>query len=137
MAWQTKDPLCGPLRDFVRSVGPSEVRDISFHTMWGGNFKDTSEPAIFAKRCFHHSYDPAKPVCTFLMEHGATEFSDNNVKRVAACLSRTRFAPQFSLHEATFSFSHGSDDRGAHVTVAYGEDSKLGGMAMHLSVSGY
>jgi len=81
------DPMCPPLRAFVASVKPSETKELTFHTLWGGNFKAESEPAAYAKRCIHNDYASAKSVCSFLMDHGAVEFAGNNVKRALSCLS--------------------------------------------------
>jgi hypothetical protein len=109
-----------------------------FHTSWGENFKDDAEPAMFAKRCIHNGYKPAKDVCDFLMEHGATEFSGNNVMRALACLSpETRFAEGMQLNEGRFFFSHGTEHRGSLVDVRFAKDPELGGMAFHLKADGY
>jgi hypothetical protein len=132
------DPLCAPLRAFVRSVKPDDTRSFDFHTLWGGNFKDEAEPAIYAKRCNHAGYEPANRVCEYLMEHGATEFSDNNLERAVTCLSRkTRFAPGLSFSETGISFSYGTDDRGAMVKVRYGQDDQIGGMVLTVTAEGY
>ncbi|HEU4653187.1 MAG TPA: hypothetical protein VFS47_04335, partial [Steroidobacteraceae bacterium] len=109
------DPFCALLRKFVNSVEPGEKREFTFHTLWGGDFKDSHEDddVIYAKRCIHNNYAPAKAVCDYLMEHGAVEFAGNNVKDAVRCLSpKTDFAPQFVLHLASFSFSVGSENRG-------------------------
>lgn len=75
----SEDGLCKPLKIFIASVKPDETRVLKFHTSWGSNFKDDEEPAFIAKRCDHGDYEPAKAVCEYLMEHGATEFSGNPV----------------------------------------------------------
>lgn len=130
--------LCAPLRSFVNSVKPGETREFTFHTSWGGNFKDSQEVVIYAKRCIHNNYAPAKMVCDYLMESGAVEFAGNNVKDVVTCLSpKTHFAPRFGLYRASFSFSVGSDNRGSNVEVDFYEDTEIGGMALKVNADGY
>jgi hypothetical protein len=132
------DPLCAPLRAFIESVQPDETRTFEFRTSWGGNFKDSTESAIFAKRCNHFGYSPAKPVCEYLMEHGAIEFSDNNLKRTVMCLSpKTRLEPGLSVSSITMFLSYGSDDRGSHVNLEFAEDSQVGGMVLRVAADGY
>lgn len=130
--------FCKVLRGFVESLKPNEKREFSFHTSWGGNFKDSPEPAVVARRCVHNGYEPAKEVCDYLMEHGSAEFAGTNVQGAISCLSKkTRFAPLFQLNSGTFSFSHGSDDRGALVDITFKEDESLGGMVFRLEAEGY
>ena len=137
-AFAGADPLCGPLREFVRSVEREATRSLEFHTLWGGNFKGASEPAIFAKRCNHDGYAPAMAVCAYLMEHGAIEFSENNLKRAATCLSpRTQIDASVSLDNISMSLEYGSDDRGSTVTLAYLDDPQLGGMVLRVVADGY
>jgi hypothetical protein len=132
------DPLCGPLREFVSSVHPGETKVIEFHTSWGGNFKDSPEPVIFAKRCNHYGYGPAKAACAYLMEHGAIEFSDNNLKRAVMCLSpKTRMDAGLSLNSAAIFLTYGSPDQGSHVNLEFGEDPQLGGMVLKVAADGY
>ncbi len=132
------DPMCPPLRAFLASVGPDETREFTFHTSWGSNFKDDPDLALRAKRCIHNGYGPAMKICDYLMEHGATEFSDNNVKRAITCLSpKTRFAPGMSLNQGTLTFSHGTSNRGSWVEIEFSADKQLGGMAFHLKADGY
>jgi len=128
------DPLCSPLRDFVRSVHPGETKVLEFHTSWGGNFKDSPAPVIFAKRCNHYGYGPAEAVCAHLMEHGAIEFSDNNLKSAVMCLSpKTRMAPSLSLNSAEISLTYGS----SQVNLEFGEDPQIGGMVLRVAADGY
>ena len=132
------DLLCAPLRAFVESVKPDETKTFEFRTSWGGNFKDLTELAIFAKRCNHFGYGPAKPVCEYLMEHGAIEFSDNNLKRAVMCLSpKTRLAPGLSMSSIAMSLTYGSDERGSHVNLKFAEDSQVGGMLLTVAADGY
>ncbi len=134
----SSDPMCAPLRAFIASIKPDENRAFTFHTSWGGNFKDSSEEVIFAKRCNHDGDPAAKLVCTYLMENGAVEFSGDNVMIAVACLSPgTRFSSGLELHSVRLSVQYGTDNRGSHVKIEYGEDHQLGGMAFHLSAAGY
>jgi hypothetical protein len=130
--------FCKVLRAFVASVQPDEAREFTFRTSWGTNFKDDSEPAIGAKRCEHEGYGPAKDVCTYLMEHGSTEFTGADVKDAVSCLSRkTRFDRRLSLNLASFHFSYGSDNRGALVDITFKDDPIVGGMAFRMVADGY
>ena len=130
--------FCEVLRSFVESVQPDEAREFTFRTSWGTNFKDTEEPAIAAKRCDHQGYAPGESVCAYLMEHGSTEFSSVTVKEAISCLSRgTKFGTDLSLGEGAFSFSYGSEDRGALIDITLGEDPVIGGMVFRLAAEGY
>jgi hypothetical protein len=132
------ESLCEAQREFVSSVQRGETREFTFHTSWDADFKDSSEDAIYAKRCNHDRYAPAKKVCEYLMEHGAVEFAGNNVKDALACLSpETRLARALGLHRASFSFSFGTDDRGALVEIEFSEDQEVGGMAFKVVADGY
>ncbi len=132
------DALCKPLQEFVASIGPNVTQEVVFYTSWGGGFKGDDERTLFAKRCNHQGYEPAKAVCDSLMKSGAVEFSGNNAKRAVSCLSpRTRFAERMQLNRADFEFSYGSDDRGANVKIRFTEDSNLGAMALHVIANGY
>jgi hypothetical protein len=132
------ESLCTSLREFVSSVKPGETREFTFHTSWGGDFKDSSDQAIYAKRCNDGGYVPAQKVCDYLMEHGAVEFAGNNVKEALSCLSpRTRFAPSLGLQRASFSLPIGTQDRGSLVELEFYEDPEIGGMAFKVSADGY
>jgi len=41
------------------------------------------------------------------------------------------------LHNASFSFSYGSDHRGALIDITLNEDKEIGGMAFRLEADGY
>jgi hypothetical protein len=132
------DTLCGPLRAFVASVGPHEVRDIAFHTSWGGNFKDSTEKVLAAKRCSHGGYAPAQAVCRELMEDGATEFANENAERALQCLAPGLvFAPGVDLGQGQFVLRHGTPDRGANITLEFGPDAELGGEVLRIKANGY
>jgi hypothetical protein len=132
------DGLCEPLREFVESVKPDETRVLKFHTSWGKNFTDSDEPAMYAKRCDHDGYEPAKKVCAYLVKFGATEFSGNNAKAAIACLSsRTLFPRRSQLQAISLSMTYGTDNRGDNVDVEYAEDYELGGMVLSITVRGY
>jgi hypothetical protein len=133
-----EDGLCKSLRSFIASVNPNETRVLKFRTSWGSNFKDDDEPAFAAKRCEHGGYDPAKAVCDYLMEHGATEFSGNNAKSAVSCLSKqTRVAAGLQIHSVSVSFSVGTENRGSLVDIDFVEDPDLGGMVLSISADGY
>jgi hypothetical protein len=133
-----EDAMCGPLRVFASSISPDETRLIRFHTTWGSNFKDSPDPAIFAKRCDHQGYEPAKAVCAYLMKHGAVEFSENNAERALSCLAPpTRFAPEAHLHTGAFSVDYGTPERGSNITLTFQEASSLGGMVLRIEADGY
>lgn len=130
--------LCKVLRSFVDSVKPDEQREFVLRTSWGENFKDAPEQALAAKRCEHNDYEPAKKVCEYLMKSSSTEFSGVNVQDAITCLSKkTRFAPLMQLNYGSFSFSYGSDNRGALIDVTLKKDEKIGGMAFRLAADGY
>ena len=133
-----RDELCAPLLDFARSVGPDEQRSISFHTSWGGNFRNDLEPAIFAKQCMHGDYGPAKAVCSYLIEHGATEFAGRNAQRALSCLATgTQFGPDVDLSQGMFHIRFGVPNRGSHITVEYARDQEIGGMVLRINADGY
>lgn len=138
-AHASPDPdFCKVLRAFVDSVQPDQTHEFTFHTSWGSNFNDADELALAAKRCVHNSYAPAENVCAYLMEHGSTEFTGADVKDAISCLSRkTKFDPRLNLNEALFSFSYGSEDRGALIDVSFKADPAVGGMAFRLVADGY
>lgn len=130
--------FCKVLRSFVDSVKPDEQREFTLRTSWGDNFKDANEQALAAKRCEHKGYEPAKKVCEYLMENSSTEFSGVNVQDAITCLSKkTRFAPLMQLNYGSFSFSYGSDSRGALIDITLYKDERLGGMAFRLVADGY
>jgi hypothetical protein len=119
-------------------VQPNEKRGFTFRTSWGENFKDAPAPALAATRCEHAGYEPAKKVCDNLMKYGSTEFAGANVKNSIICLSRkTRFAPLMRLDNGAFSFSYGSDHKGALIDITLQADEKVGGMAFRLMADGY
>jgi hypothetical protein len=134
------DQLCSPMRAFVASVGPDVTREVVFYTSWGGGFKgeENEKDAMFAKRCVHDGYAPAKAVCESLMQNGAVEFSGHNATRTVSCLSKhTRFANRMLLEQGLFRFNYGTENRGAIVTVSFAEDEKLGAMALRVKAEGY
>jgi hypothetical protein len=132
------DPLCLPMRHFVASVGPGEIREIIFHTSWGGGFKNTKEPAIAARQCLYQGYGPARPACQALMDYGAVEFSNTNAERVVTCLAPShRWGEHVHLEGGSLSLEYGTDNRGGDVTVSYGEDQEMGGMVLRVRVDGY
>jgi hypothetical protein len=134
----SEDAMCGPLRAFAASIGREETRLIEFHTSWGSNFKDSPNPAIFAKRCNHQNYEPARAVCDYLMKHGAVEFSENNAERALSCLAPpTGFAADVHLHTGSFSVDYGTPDRGSNITLTFLDDPEVGGMVLRIEADGY
>jgi len=132
------DPLCLPMRQFVASVGPGEVREIVFHTSWGSGFKNAKEPAIAARQCLHQGYGPARPACQALMHYGAVEFSNTNAERVITCLvPSNRWGEHVHLEQGSLSLEYGTDNRGSNVTVSYDRDQEMGGMVLRVRVDGY
>jgi hypothetical protein len=128
------------MRAFVASVDPNVTRELVFYTSWGSGFKgeEDEDGTMWAKRCTHDGYAPAKAVCDALMKSGAVEFSGHNALRAISCLSkRTRFATRMQLNQGLFRFDYGTDDRGANVTVSFVEDEKLGAMALRITAGGY
>ena len=133
-----KDPLCAPLRAFAASVQPKERQEFAFHTMWGGPFKDDpSAQVLYEARCIHNSFEPGKAVCSYLMKHGQIEFSDIDAKRALECLSPATSLGRLRLDSGVFALSYGTDRRGSHVKILYGEDSEMGGMVLRIIAEGY
>ena len=132
------DDMCRPLKAFLASIGPDQTQEVIFRTIWGGNFNDDPEEALFAKRCEHGGYGPGKAVCDYLMNFGAVEFSGNNAKSVITCISpSTRFAAATSLHAIAFTTHFGTENRGVNVNVDFHADEELGGMVRIVSADGY
>jgi hypothetical protein len=133
-----RDSLCPPLRSFAASIGPDETRTLVFHTSWGGNFKDSKELVIYAKRCIHGGYKQAESVCDDLMQNGSVEFGNYNAMRAIVCLSpKTRFSNHASFERGEFSLMYGTENRGANISVTFEEDSVVGGMALRIVADGY
>jgi hypothetical protein len=138
VAQEQPDPLCGPLQTFANSVPPGETRELTFHTIWGSNFKDSPEPAVRATRCLHHGDAQAKAVCDYLASSASVEWPGNSVERALACLSPgTRFAKRVDMQQGVFSLSYGSGERGSRLKLVFGEDPSLGGMAFQIVADGY
>jgi hypothetical protein len=133
-----KDPLCAPLKAFAASVEPNERQEFAFHTMWGGPFKDDpSAQVIYQKRCFHNGFEPGKAVCSYLLKHGNIEFSEIDAKRALECLSPATRLGRLRLDSGVFTLSYGTDRRGSHVEILYGDDSVMGGMVLRIVAEGY
>lgn len=137
-ACASKDPLCTPLKAFAASVRPDERQELAFHAMWGGPFKDDpSAQVLYETRCVHNGFEPGKAVCSYLLKHGHIEFSDIDAKRALECLSpATRLGP-LRLDSGVFRVNYGTDRRGSHVKILYGEDPEIGGMVLRISAEGY
>ena len=134
-AKKASDTLCARLKAFVASVEPNESRELIFHTIWAGNFRDSSNPALFAKRCDHNEYAPAKSVCDYLMEYGRVEFSEDNLTQVLLCLSpKTRLGGAI-LQRVELSLGVDTSEGWSDITVEFDRDATLGGMALRVAVS--
>lgn len=81
------DPLCKEIAAFANSVNAGESRSVTLETAWGSSKRHPD--AFFSKDCDHGDYEPGSRLCTYLIEHSATEFAHNNFRRAFACLSRT------------------------------------------------
>src|SRR3954467_11986380 len=115
--------MCDPLDDFVASVAVGESRELKFHAIVGGNFKDREGPAYGARRCDYGNYEPGKPLCAFLMQHSSIESPGYNAKSVIACLSpKTRFAAGTWLYAIAYAVKVGTETRGSRVDVVLSED---------------
>lgn len=132
------DTLCEPLRAFVASVEPGQTHELTFHTIWGSNFKNEPNDAIAARSCEHRGYAPAKPPCLVLMAHGAIEFSGVNVQRALVCLAPdTHFGRTVQMRTGTFTLRYGTEHRGSNVTIEHTPDLDMGGMVLRVQARGY
>lgn len=134
----THDSLCAPLRAFAQSVAAGRTQSLEFHTVWGGDFKSVTARTLYEKQCIDHGYQPAKVVCKYLMQNGASEFSGNNAKRAVSCLApATHFASPMRLDGLDVSFLFGTPNRGSNITVSYRPATKMRGMVMVITAAGY
>jgi hypothetical protein len=129
---------CEPLQEYVGSVAPGETRELKFHVIVGGNFKDREGAAYGARRCDFGGHEPGKGLCQYLMEHSSIESPGYNAKAVIACLSpKTRFAPGTWLYAISFAAKVGTETRGSRVDVVLAEDKDVGGMLLSIKTTGY
>jgi hypothetical protein len=132
------DTFCKTIRLFADSIKPNDNRSIEFHTSWGSNFKDSPDPAVYAKRCLHNEYAPAKAVCDYLMKYGSTEFSSRNAERAIICLfPKTQLDSMLSLNKIDASFSYGKDNRSSIINISFNEARDVGGMVLKITAEGY
>ena len=132
------DALCAPLLSFVKSIHKDEKRELAFHTSWGGNFNDSQEKVLWATRCSHNNYEPAKVLCNYLTDNTSVEFPNHTLTRALICLyPKTRLDPRLSLDRAEISTSYGTENRGSLVEITLAEDPKLGGMVLRIVADGY
>jgi hypothetical protein len=130
--------LCETLQDFVGSAAVGESHELKFHVIVGSNFKDRDSPAYGARRCDYGSYEPAKPVCKFLMEYSSIESPGYNAKSVIGCLSpKTKFAVGTWLYAIAYAVKLGTDARGSRVDVVLSEDKEVGGVMLSIKTTGY
>lgn len=131
------DGLCGPLRDFVESVEPGEIRVLKFHTIWGENFKDREGKAFGAKRCDFANYEPARAVCVFLMEYGSIETAGYNAKVAIECASKkTQFPVHTELNSISVSLPYGIQDPGRRIKIELRENNEVGGLELAITAEG-
>jgi len=137
-AGEPEDPLCKPLTQFASSVQPEQSRELEFHTIWFGSFKDSPDDrALYQKRCIHHGDPSAKAVCAYLMENSSVEFADHNLKRALECLSPgTRLGAQVKVDHGDFAFRLGDAERGNRVRLTFGVDGEIGGQVLRVTVRG-
>jgi len=130
--------FCQLLQSFVTAVKPDKTKEFVFRTSWGSNFKDAQEQILLAKRCEPNDDPAAKKVCAYLMENASAEFTSTAVKETISCLSpNSHFDTQLTIKSGSFSVSYGTQERGSIVDITFREDSKVGGIAFKLAVSGY
>jgi len=81
----SRDPLCHEIALFANATKPGETHVVSLETAWGPSGK---HPEVLSSAdCNDGGFGPAARLCRYLVEHSATEFSDNNFRTAAACLS--------------------------------------------------
>jgi len=132
------DGMCEPLQAFVGSVAVGETRELKFHVIVGGNFKDRTGPAYGARRCDYGSYEPGKALCKYLMDYSSIESPGYNAKSVITCLSsKTRFAAGTWLYAISYAVKVGSETRGSRVDVVLAEDNEVGGVSLSIKTTGY
>ena len=81
----SRDPLCQEIASFANATKPGETHVVSLETAWGPSKYDPESLSLL--HCNHGGYEPGARLCRYLMEHSATEFSDNNFRDAFACLS--------------------------------------------------
>jgi hypothetical protein len=132
------DTFCKPLRAFAGSIKPEDTKSIEFHTTWGSNFKNSPGPAVFAKRCLHNDYAPAKAVCEYLLEYGSAEFSNRNVMRAITCLfPKTQFESLLVINKIDASFSYGKGNQSSIIDITFSEAPNNDGMVFKISAERY
>jgi hypothetical protein len=132
------DPLCAPLLTFAASVQPDESRTIVFNTCWGGNCGGADNRAIASNACAHaHGDEAGKAVCAALSEHGNIERSDLNALRVLKCLAPETNFGRVRLNAGDFSLTYGTPDRGAQLSVVFGDDDRRGKHVLRIVAEGY
>jgi hypothetical protein len=130
--------LCKPLQEFIESVAPEETRELKFHIIVGGNFKDREGPAYGARRCDFGSHEPGKGLCQYLMQYSSIESPGHNAKTVIGCLSpKTRFAPGTWVYAISFATKVGTETRGSRVDVVLAEDKDVGGTVLSIKAKGF
>ena len=132
------DTFCKTIRSFAASVKPDEKRYIEFHTSWGSNFSDSSDPAVFAKRCLDNEYAPGKAVCDYLLEYGSAEFASRNAERVIHCLfPKTKLDAMLLLNKIDASFSYGKGNKSSIIHISFDKAAYAGGNVLKITAEGY
>lgn len=138
MAAAAAEKPCDPLQEYVGSVAPGETRELKFHVIVGGNFKDREGAAYGARRCDFGGYQPGEALCQYFMEHGSIESPGYNAKAIITCLSpKTRFPAGTWLYAISFAAKVGTETRGSRVDLVLAEDKEVGGVSLSIKTTGY
>jgi hypothetical protein len=81
----SRDPLCHEIALFANAAKPGETHFVALETAWGPSSKHPD--SLSSLDCDYAGYGPGARLCRYLLEHSATEFSDNNFHPAFACLS--------------------------------------------------
>lgn len=129
---------CRLLQNFIKSIAPDGYKIIEFHTIWGGNFKGDGEKVLYAKRCDHGGFKPAKNVCGYLLNNASVEFAGRNFMNSISCLSpKSKFSPELVLKSGNATITLGTDSKGSLIYINLGEDTDIGGMNLKIEVDNY
>jgi hypothetical protein len=85
---QERDTICSEIAAFANASTDFDVHLVELTNDWGCNYQKQKggEFAMACKTCTHGTYDPAKKLCSYLMENTSTEFPANNFRRALSCL---------------------------------------------------
>ena len=82
----SRDPLCQAIALFANATKPGESHLVSLETAWRPS--NLHPDSLRSLDCADGGYPPGTRLCQYLLEHSATEFSENNFREAFACLSR-------------------------------------------------